>query len=248
MDSIVTVVLIAIAVLGLGGGMAYYAINQSRQSAILAESEAANGQIREVADIIRNLGLSGQESAKIAYQYSYGYVSLMSDGVTIVKATLNGQTATLTAAPHEVFAYVGEYSMFNSSPFYPLGENESATASTPTQFVPIYEYSEDGYSYIVAGSRVYVETLQTQPSETDIQIYLVELNSTFTKTPPAATVTFTATTNTNTFSYDVSPDSTFILSITSGTLQQTLPLQFPTEETVRVQVNTVNVQLTYQSA
>jgi hypothetical protein len=247
MDSIVAIVLIAIAVLGLGGGMAYYAINQSRQSAILAESEAANGQIREVADIIRNLALSGQESAKTAYQYSYGYVELMSDGVTVVKATLNGQTSTLTAAPHQVFAYVGQYSMFNSIPFYPLGGNDSAIATTPTVFVPIYEYSQDGYSYIVASNRVYVETIQTQPTETDIQLYLIEFNSTFTKAPPAATIAFTASTDTNTFTYDVSPDSTFTLAVASGTLQQTLPLQFFNEETLRIQVNTINLQLSYQS-
>ncbi len=215
MDSIIAIALITIAVLSLGAGMAYYAINQSRQSAILAESEAANAKIREVADIIRNLALSGQESAKTAYQYSYGQIVLMDDGVTTVRATLNGQTTTLTAASHRVFAYVGEYSMFNSIPFYPLGENDSAIASTPTEFVPIYEYSQDGYSYIVASNRVYIETIQTQPTETDIQVYLVELNSTFTKAPPAATVTFTATPNTNTFTYDVSPDSTFTLSITS---------------------------------
>jgi hypothetical protein len=250
MDAPIAIALIGIAVIALVSGMAYYTIARSRDNSILAESQTAISKGREFSDDVRNLVTGGQQSATMSYQYSFGYVTLLDDGTTVVKATIDGQPRNLVAVPHSKFAYVGKYSIFSTIPLYPLGVGDGAIATNTTYFTPIYYYSQQGYSYVITNDRVYLQQTQTQINEQLIQIYVI----TYTEAssgPPTGTVTLLPQTSTRTFTYNVY--SSISITATSGndplnpanTLTQTWQPSSSVVGTVRIELTQVNIQLSY---
>lgn len=250
MEDVVAAVLILIAVVGLVSGVSYYAYSKSRENQLLAESRMALAKVQEAADILRALTLTDQKSASLKHEFGSGFFEVGDDGVSIVQVTVGNGVETLVAAEHHVLTYVGRYSAYSSTPYYPLGGNDSALALTSASFDPIYAYSDAAYSYLVLTNRFYLTVTQNQAGAYVVQIFFMTLTPQGEpRSSPKGTVHFQSNSTVRTFTYNLlsaAPAFTLI----SGAKQATFSPQVPLlpGSTLQVELHQVNIQVTFSQS
>lgn len=250
MEDVIAAVLILIVVVASVSGVCYYAYAKGRENQLLAESRMALAKVEEAADILRALTLTGQKSAALQHEFSSGFFQVGDDGVSIVQVTVGNSVETLAAAEHHVFIYVGKYSAYSSTPYYPSGVNDSALASTSVGFDPIYAYSDVSYSYLVLTNRFYVTVTQNQAGAYVVQIFYMTLTPQGqAKSPPKGTVHFQSNSTVQTFTYNLLSAAP-TLTLTSGDKQATFTPQLPLlpGSTLQVELHQVNIQATFSQS